>query len=272
MLLSLLVACNSPRAPIREQSREFASTEPEIVRQSGPVTFLPGEEDGAGGRPGIHRVREGDTLHAIAFLYGIDSRELIAANNLSPPYTIYVDQELILGNSERTAASATPVTANTAATTSAGAAAAGIQRRPIEASDSAAQSISPAAAGGQAAAGAGGWQWPVADRGASTYRPEINNRLDIEAGAGESVRAAKDGEVVYSRPFGDDSSTLLIIRHSDRYLSAYTQSGRVLVETGERVTAGQAIVELEAAQSGPPMVYFNVQRDGAFVDPTSLLP
>ena len=268
-LLLVLISCGSPRAPIRDQGRAFPDRQPEIVRDGGPVIFQPTGDSAATGRPGIHRVREGDTLYAIAFMYGVDYREIAAANSLSPPYMIYVDQELKLSED---AVAATGSTAPAGATASASAAApsGSIQRRPIERRPSA------PATGGQtplsSGSSTGGWQWPLADRVSTNYRPDINNRLDIEAKAGDSVLAARDGEVVYSRPFGDDEGSLLIVRHDNRYLSAYTQTGRVLVETGERVTAGQPIVELEPVDSGPPMLYFNVQRDGAFVDPTVLLP
>lgn len=267
-LLATLLACGSPRAPIRDQGRAFPNREPEIVRDSGPVVFLPTDDSAATGQPGIHRVREGDTLYAIAFMYGVDYREVAAANDLSPPYTIYVDQELKLDADAPDPGPAAPSGATASA--SAAAPSAGIQRRPIDRRPSA--PVSSGQTSLSSGSSSGGWQWPLADRGSTEYRPDINNRLDIEAKAGDSVLAARDGEVVYSRPFGDDEGSLLIIRHDNRYLSAYTQTGRVLVETGERVSAGQAIVELDPVDSGSPMVYFNVQRDGNFVDPTGLLP
>jgi len=263
-LLAVLVSCGSPRAPIRDQGRAFPDRQPEIVRDGGPVIFQPTDDSATTGQPGIHRVREGDTLYAIAFMYGVDFRELAAVNSLSPPYTIYVDQELRL-NAD-VASSAAPA----GATSSAAAPSGNIQRRPIDRRPSAPVTSDQPPLSSRPSSGV--WQWPLAERGTTNYRPDINNRLDIEAKAGDSVLAARDGEVVYSRPFGDDEGSLLIIRHDNRYLSAYTQTGRVLVETGERVTAGQPIVELELPDSGPPMVYFNVQRDGAFVDPTVLLP
>ena len=253
LLLALFAACGaSNRAPIRDQGRDFPDDPPEIVGNSGPVEFQPVVDPDSGGRPGIYRVREGDTLYAIAFMYSIDYRELVAANGLTPPYTIYVGQELALGDSVGDSGNATVIPVGPER---------GIARTPIG---------TPAAdtAGGSAA----GWRWPLADRGVVDHRPDINNRLDIEGKAGERVLAARDGEVVYARPFGDNEGTLLIVRHDDRFLSAYTQTGRVLVTSGERVSAGQPIVELAAVANGPPMLFFNVQRDGSFVDPTTLLP
>ena len=256
--LVMLSACSSSsRAPIRDQGREFPNPDPEIVGNSGPIEFQPVADPESLSPPGTYRVREGDTLYAIAFMYSVDYRELAAANGLTPPYTIYIDQELVLGEGNPTgsggaqsAAAPVPVSPGR-----------GAGRQPIERADIPGET-----------AGDGGWQWPLAERGGAEHRPDINNRLDIEGRAGDAVLAARNGEVVYARPFGDDQGSLLIIRHDDRYLSAYTQTGRVLVDTGERVAAGQPIVELAAADPGPPMLYFNVQRDGAFVDPTSLLP
>ncbi len=256
--LAQLVACSSSsRAPIRDQGREFPNSDPEIVGNSGPIEYQPMVDPESPSPPGTYRVREGDTLYAIAFMYSIDYRELAAANGLTPPYMIYVDQELILGEGNPAGnggarSVAAPISVSPGR---------GVERQPIARTDIPADSASD-----------GGWQWPLAERGGAEHRRDINNRLDIEGRAGDEVLAARDGEVVYARPFGDDQGTLLIIRHDDRYLSAYTQSGRVLVDTGERVAAGQPIVELAAAEPGPPMLYFNVQRDGAFVDPTSLLP
>ena len=263
LLLVGLVSCGSPRAPIREQGRAFPDQNPEIVRGGGPVSFQPVDISPAV-TPGAHRVRDGDTLVAIAFMYGLDYRELAAANDLSPPYTIYVGQELALSANRSTSAAPASVETNAAGVGSR------IQRRPLgqAATTPSSGQQTPRTSGSPGA----GWQWPLAERGSTNYRPEINNRLDIEGEAGDSVVAARDGEIVYSRPFGDDSGSLLIIRHDDRYLSAYTQTGRVLVATGDKVSAGQAIVELEPVESGSPIVYFNVQRDGAFVDPTTLLP
>ena len=256
--LVMLSACSSSsRAPIRDQGREFSTPDPEIVGNSGPIEFQPMVDPESPSPPGTYRVREGDTLYAIAFMYSIDYRQLAAANGLTPPYTIYIDQELVLGEGNpaenggaQSVAAPVPVSPGR-----------GVERQSIERADIPNGTVDDS-----------GWQWPLAERGGAEHRPDINNRLDIEGKAGDEVLAARNGEVVYARPFGDARGTLLIIRHDDRYLSAYTQTGRVLVDTGERVAAGQPIVELAAAEPGPPMLYFNVQRDGAFVDPTSLLP
>lgn len=44
----------------------------------------------------IHTVLQGDTLYALALLYGVSSEEIIAANNLSNPDSLELGQQLII--------------------------------------------------------------------------------------------------------------------------------------------------------------------------------
>ena len=54
-----------------------------------------------------YRVRKGDTLHAIAFHFGQDWRDIAAWNGIRSPYTIYPDQKLKLSGPARRTASNT---------------------------------------------------------------------------------------------------------------------------------------------------------------------
>ena len=47
-------------------------------------------------KDGHYRVRKGDSLHAIAFNYGLDWRDIAGWNHIRAPYLIYPDQELRL--------------------------------------------------------------------------------------------------------------------------------------------------------------------------------
>ncbi|MEK3933677.1 LysM peptidoglycan-binding domain-containing protein [Sporosarcina sp. FSL W7-1349] len=44
----------------------------------------------------LYRVRPGDTVNRIAARWGISAASLIAANRLSPPYTIFIGQQLLI--------------------------------------------------------------------------------------------------------------------------------------------------------------------------------
>lgn len=47
-------------------------------------------------RPDTYTVKRGDTLYSIGLDHGYDYKEIAAANNIRPPYTIYVGQKLKL--------------------------------------------------------------------------------------------------------------------------------------------------------------------------------
>ena len=45
---------------------------------------------------GSYVVQKGDTLYSIAFRYGMNYKSLAKANGIKPPYTIYLNQKLLL--------------------------------------------------------------------------------------------------------------------------------------------------------------------------------
>ncbi|MDP6026081.1 MAG: LysM domain-containing protein, partial [Pseudomonadales bacterium] len=47
-----------------------------------------------------HVVRKGDTLYSVAFRYGLDYKLIAEANNIDPPYTIYLNQKLALAKTK----------------------------------------------------------------------------------------------------------------------------------------------------------------------------
>jgi lipoprotein NlpD len=47
-------------------------------------------------RPDLYTVKRGDTLYSIGLEHGYDYKEIARANNIAPPYTIYVGQQLKL--------------------------------------------------------------------------------------------------------------------------------------------------------------------------------
>lgn len=72
------------------------------TRQGVPTTSEPREESfelaATGTRPTQIKAKAGDTVYGLAYKYGITSRALIAANNLTPPYTLKKGKKLKLPN------------------------------------------------------------------------------------------------------------------------------------------------------------------------------
>lgn len=117
------------------------------------------------------------------------------------------------------------------------------------------------------------WSWP-ADGTASVVRhvATLSQGLLILGTEGAPVRAAAAGRVVYTgsglRGFGN----LLIIKHSNVFLSAYAHNRDVTVKEGEEVALGQTIALMGLGPGQKPALYFEIRYNGTPVDPLAYLP
>ena len=295
-LLSFVACGNNYQAPIDEQSEPLAVANPIIVDSSRGESSFNASVSRVGiasssSSPGLrtaglatavvaraatqsptrnralkHRVRFGDTLYSIAFEYDLDARNLAIANNLRPPYTIFIDQELNLDMSRivnlavstavDTSKLGTAVSNNSVARAQpTRARSGGVTRAPISSS----QNPDPH------------WQWPHTGRVLRAFQ-SANKGIDIGGRVGDPVWAASDGEVVYSGNGIQGSGDLIIIRHGDSYLSAYAHNSVMLVSAGSSVTAGEKIAEIGENPAGVAMLHFEIRLDGASVDPIRFLP
>ena len=89
---------------------------------------------------------------------------------------------------------------------------------------------------------------------------------------GHSVQAAAPGRVVYSGSGLRGYGNLVIVKHSDRYLTAYGYNREVLVREGDRVSAGQTIARMGLGPGRRALLHFELRRDGEPVDPRRFLP
>lgn len=290
LVLALLAACGQSRVVRREGSR------PAPARPA--AASVP--------RDGSYEVRRGDTLYGIAFRHGLDYREVAEWNRIPPPYTIYPGQRLRLRGaatsrapvqaaapaparsvtgmppprsgttgtvSNRPGANAPRETAPAVASappTGAPAANAPASATPAVATPAPA---TPAPAV-PAAVSAKGWRWPAQGQliGRFVAGDPKRQGIDIAGNAGQPVLAAADGVVVYSGAGLVGYGELIIVKHSDEWLSAYAHNRRRLVGEGAQVKGGQQIAELGRTGTSRDMLHFEVRRNGKPVDPLQVLP
>jgi lipoprotein NlpD len=231
-----------------------------------------------------YTVRRGDTLYGIAFRHGLDYRDVAAMNRIPAPYTIYPGQRLALRPAS-TAVASRPVPPRPAATTPASPAVAAppsTTRPPTTAGTPASTPMIPPplpstprpAPSTPGAAGPTGWRWPTQGTVIGRFAAGDPKRqgLDIAGTAGQPVFAAADGTVVYSGAGLVGYGELIIVKHSDEWLSAYAHNRRRLVVEGTAVKGGQAIAELGRSGTSRDMLHFEVRRNGKPVDPLTVLP
>ncbi|HET6603034.1 MAG TPA: peptidoglycan DD-metalloendopeptidase family protein, partial [Xanthomonadaceae bacterium] len=125
-----------------------------------------------------------------------------------------------------------------------------------------------------ASAGQPRWQWPADGQliGRFTSGDPTRQGIDIGGRPGTPVRAAADGVIVYSGAGLVGYGELIIVKHSEDWLSAYAHNRRRLVDEGERVGAGQQIAEMGRSGASRDMLHFEVRRNGKPVDPLAVLP
>lgn len=258
-------------------------------------------------RSGHYIVRSQDTLYSIAWRYDLVWQDLASWNQIAPPYTIYPGQQLrmnppgtrptaVAARSSRGESAPPPAprpgipTATTTASTAgsrptpqASPPTPAPQRTtpPVAASTPAPARTAPAApviasapTGQTATVGGLTWQWPTEGQVIRTFSTQTTGKKGIAiAGVrGQPVRAAAAGRVVYSGSGLVGYGKLIIIKHNDRYLSAYAHNDALLVNEGANVVAGQQVAQLGDSGTDRVMLHFEIRRDGQPVDPLQHLP
>lgn len=119
-----------------------------------------------------------------------------------------------------------------------------------------------------------GWNWPVLGQITNGFDlREINRQgLDIDPGPGAAVQAAADGEVVYSGRDLASYGNLVILRHDNNFLSAYSKVSEIFVQENQRVKAGDLIASVGEANEGGTEMHFEIRQNGEPVNPVDYLP
>lgn len=193
---------------------------------------------------GPYVVRRGDTLYSIAHRNGLTVSELAARNHIRSPYTLQIGQYLNLRND-----AVMPSRAG-AVRTAPGIKAPGVADSQIK------------------------WSWPDAGTVINRFSltGKVNKGIDIVGKPGATIKSAAAGVVVYAgnglRGFGK----LVIVKHNDRFLSAYGNCAKIYVKEGQRVTGGQALARLGSANDAAELLHFEIRRDGSPQNPLNYLP
>lgn len=119
-----------------------------------------------------------------------------------------------------------------------------------------------------------GWNWPAVGQITAEFDlGQINRQgLDIDAGPGAGVQAAADGEVVYSGRDLASYGNLVILRHEDNFLSAYSKVSDIFVKENQKVKAGDLIAVVGDSKADSTELHFEIRRNGEPVNPVDYLP
>ena len=230
-----------------------------------------------------HVVAPGETLFAIAWRYEKDLIALASSNGLPHPYLIAAGQRLTLDTSIRVPPNqASPKQVVIYPSKSGRPTSATSDSRVIKKSATIGKikSVPKQAPGGKPIAsypklpvGPVTWRWPVKGSVSRYYDTnKVFKGINIQSLPGRAVSAAANGVVVYAGNGLRGYGNLVIIKHSDIYLSAYAHNRTLSVREGDGVKAGTKISTVGGDVNNRGRLYFELRKNGKPVDPMRLLP
>lgn len=114
--------------------------------------------------------------------------------------------------------------------------------------------------------------WPVKGKLVSGYGPKPdgmhNDGINIAAAKGTPVIAADNGVVAYAGNELKGFGNLLLVRHSDGFITAYAHLDTMKVDRGATVKRGQVIGTVgQTGAVSSPQLHFELRKGSQAVDP-----
>ena len=222
-----------------------------------------------GKTPSHHTVMKGDTLYSIAWRYNLDYRRLARANGIDKNYRIFPGQKIKLSFKKQLKTAPVIKKSN--------------QKPPVKKTPAPKPKISrskketskpvkkplPVAQVKQ-----GKWLWPSKGKVTNTFWSNngLHKGVDIQGKLGEPVLAAAAGRVVYAGEGLRGYGKLVILKHNEKFLSAYAHNKRLLVKEGDVVNKGNKIAVMGSSGTDRVKLHFQIRYDGKPVDPLKYLP
>ncbi|MBE8182723.1 MAG: M23 family metallopeptidase [Candidatus Portiera sp.] len=252
------------------------------------ITYLTGKPtrtDAIQEVPNKYLVQQGDSIFSIARAYELDYKEIAATNKLGKNFIIYPGQELVLqkgkeqpnlkNNSKKKIKKnkQTKTTSRKSKTS---------KKKPVKKTASTSATKAPSAAapsGSKASIGFidntppplsnSGWIWPL--RGKPNY-DDVDERKGVHAFAstGSKVRAANNGKVIYVGSELKQYGKLILISHSNGYLSVYAENSEILVANDDEVKKGQTISVVGNAYNNG-RIYFELRKGSVSINPVDII-
>lgn len=222
-----------------------------------------------------HQVQPGETLYGIAWLYGLDYQVLAQNNDLQEPFSLGVGQKLnLVKKSIKQAPQLADIKRTTASTPNRNTVAQNNNSVYRGKQKSAAKKGSGSIRKSTLPKRVKRWVWPTKGTLVGTFSTaEAGIKgIEIANAIGTPVVSAAEGKVVYSGNALRGYGNLVIIKHSDHFLSAYAHNNKILVQERDIVQIGQTIAEMGDSGTNSAKLRFEIRYNGKSLDPLKYLP
>jgi murein DD-endopeptidase MepM/ murein hydrolase activator NlpD len=196
-----------------------------------------------------HNVESGDNLYSISRLYDMKIGNLIKLNNLKEPYNIKVGDKIRISET------------------------ASIKQRIKTPKQNRVRKITIPTISNEKK----GFIWPVkssiviskfGQKSGGLY----NDGINIKSNSNDDVVAVKGGRVAYVGNELRGYGNLIIIKHSNRWISAYAHLDSVLVKRGQKIDQGTKIATIGTTGNvSEKQLYFSLRYKKEAVNPEKYL-
>lgn len=243
------------------------STTPRAASNA-PQTTAPAVSAPGTSGPLVHIVAPGETLMALSRKYHKPLGEIAKANNIEPRTLVKVGDRIVIpGVRAPQAGLKPPVPVG----------------QPQKSATPTANTVTPAPQDPEppktktdATAAMPSFRWPVNGRVITAFGPrpsgQQNDGINVSVPEGTPIKAAEDGVVAYAGNELKTYGNLVLVRHSNGYVTAYAHASEIMVKRDDPVKRGQIIAK--AGQTGnvaAPQLHFEIRKGSTPVDPTPFL-
>jgi len=117
--------------------------------------------------------------------------------------------------------------------------------------------------------------WPVEGRCVDVFEEKEKKRhqgVDISSPLGTPIKASSSGTVLYSGNTIRGYGNLIILRHSEEFVTVYAHNQVNLVEEGTWVEKGQIIGKVgRTGRATGPHLHFEIRKNNKAIDPLLFL-
>ncbi len=244
--------------------------------------------------PREYRVRAGDSLYSISRIFNTDRSQIARLNDLSAPYIVQPGQMLRLPSESAQQRYDAPVATNEPATYQTASVVQPVERMdlpPVTGQSGAVKPVPAERPQVQQAVlsqpktkitaktpkrSSSKFLTPVNGKVISKYGPKAdglhNDGINILAARGSPVAAAENGVVVYAGSELKGSGNLVLVRHADRWMTAYAHLDKIDVKRGQVINRGTKLGTVGSTGSvDTPQLHFEVRRGTEAINPQRYL-
>jgi murein DD-endopeptidase MepM/ murein hydrolase activator NlpD len=203
-------------------------------------------------RKGVyHVVKRHQTLYRICKTYEVDIHEVASINGIADPSKIQTGQRIFIPGARK------------------------VLKVEIVIDDVAAEQVERERERPETVYEKVDFIWPVEGKCTNPFEDNERRRhqgIDISCSSGTPIKASNAGTVIYAGNTIKGYGNMVILRHSEEFVTVYAHNQVNLVKERDRIEKGQIIGKVgQTGRATGPHLHFEIRRNNKPVDPVPYL-